>query len=1259
MSPRRPTTDRTGSDTASLSIRAPRRLRFPAAVLALAVVLGASVVGVTWSNGADADPPVALSAASPGTATADAQSTAAPQPTGVPSQLRVGGDDAPLAVGPTDARFSWVPATGTQSAYRVVVASSEAAAAAGDGDVWDSGNVRSSATQGIAYAGRALEPASRYWFAVRTAGPDGDASPWSAPMTFGTTVADWDAVPIWAPTTGAAWSDYTVSTRLTVDARATGISFRAADAANGYLWQFRPDDDTLVPFVQHAGVYTAGRAVDLGAAGVDLRTGTDAAVSISAVGDRLRTTVDGVLVDDRRDGTFASGWVGVRTGKGERGTLDGLRVTGPTGAALWHATAKGSTSSLPCVTQRDERITVPAGRSCVYDPWADYSLSTSFVATKGATGLVFRAQDDRNGYLWQVDTQRSRLLPYVRVRGSYRALTPVPLGTDVVAGRKYTIRIDLRGSSIRTTFQGKRVDSRTDRTFRRGLVGFRTGAGETVTATSYVVTDPTGAAVYTAGPHASDFSCATVTAEGALVVPRSSQCLVRSHEPDWTFARRSFTLPAGTISWATMWSTGTSPEPARQYVYRAQVNGAFAAAGPVRSIGAEVRYDATDVTALVHAGAENVVGLLAHTERDRRLLAQVVVAYDDGRRITIGTDGAWRTLDGSAAIRPGAPVGTGYFTAPSEDIDTAAYPDGWDRPGFDASGWRAPASRTRFATSSLQPSPLEPIVQSGHQAVRTVASGSGRLLLDFGRTWMGSVRLDTTTAGDRDVRVEYAETLTAAGTALAVTRGENRQRDHYRLHAGADAVAGWGLRVFRYVELTGLPTGTTAADVTALALHSPVSTGTFASSDDALDEVVQFSAGTLESTTLGMYVDSWKRERAPYEADAYIQQIAQAAVDGHSASAEYTTRWLLAHPTWPTEWPLFDALAVHAAWQETGDTREITANWTALQRTLLTSSIDRRTGLVDHDEHDDIVDWPKGERDGYVRTRVNTVVNVLTYRDLATMAEMAKAIGHTAESRSYAAKATALRAAINDRLWDPAVGAYRDGLTADGKPVRHWAVHATAFALALGVADSTTTPRAGAYLAKRGMVCSVYCAAFLVPALFESGQGRTAVSLLTATGERSWRNMIATGAGSTMEAWDTRIKDNTTYSHPWGASPTASVATGLFGLRPTAATWSSFEVAPHPGGLRWASITRPTARGDVTAGFRTAGSDVVVSVRVPAASTATVRLPGTDDTGVVWVDGERGERHDGTVRLGPGCHTVSTSSSDDASHDQAPGDVCG
>jgi hypothetical protein len=1253
MSPRRPTTDRTGTDTAPTEVRAPRRVRVLAAALALAVVLGVAVVGGTRSTGADADPPVALSAVAPRVA------GTVPQPTGVPSRLRVNGDDAPMAVAPADVRLSWVPATGTQSAYRVVVASTEADAAAGQGDVWDSGNVRSASTQGIAYAGSTLAPASRYWFAVRTAGPDGDASPWSEPMTFGTTVADWDAVPVWAPTTGAVWSDYTVSTRLTVDARAMGISFRAADAANGYLWQFRPDNDTLVPFVQHSGRYTAARAVDLRAAGIDLRTGTDVAVSISAVGDRLRTTVDGVLVDDRRDGTFASGWVGVRTGKDERGTLDGLRVTGPTGAALWQATATGSTTSLPCVTQRGERITVAAGRTCVYDPWADYSLSTSFVATTGATGFVFRAQDDRDGYLWQVDTQRSRLLPYVRVRGAYRALTSVPLGADVVAGRKYTIRIDLRGSSIRTTFQGRQIDSRTDRTFRRGLVGFRTGAGETVTARSYAVTDPTGAAVYTAGTHASDFSCATVTTDGALVVPRSSQCLVRSHEPDWTFARRSFTLPAGTISWATMWSTGTSPEPARQYVYRAQVNGAFAAAGPVRSIGSEVRYDSTDVTALVHAGTENVVGLLAHTERDRRLLAQLVVAYDDGRRITIGTDGTWRTLDGTAAIRPGAPVGTGYFTAPSEDIDTAAFPDGWDRPGFDATGWRAPVSRSPFAAGAVQPSPLEPIVQSGHQAVRTVASGNGRLLLDFGRTWMGSVRLDTTTVDDRDVRVEYAETLTAAGTALAVAPGENRQRDHWRLHAGADPVAGWGLRVFRYVELTGLPTGTTAADVTALALHSPVSTGAFASSDDALDEVVQFSAGTLESTALGMYVDSWKRERAPYEADAYIQQIAQAAVDGHSASAEYTTRWLLAHPTWPTEWPLFNALAVHAAWQETGDTREVTANWAALQRTLLTSSIDRRTGLVDHDEHDDIVDWPKTERDGYVRTRVNTVVNVLTYRDLVTMSEMARAIGHTAEARSYAAKATALRAAINERLWDPSVGAYRDGLTADGKPVRHWAVHATAFALAFGVADGTTTPRAGSYLAKRGMACSVYCAAFLVPALFESGQGRAGVSLLTATGERSWRNMIATGAGSTMEAWDTRIKDNTTHSHPWGASPTASVATGLFGLRPTAATWSSFEVAPHPGGLRWASITRPTARGDVAAGFRASGSDVVVTVRVPAASTATVRLPGTDDSGDVWVDGERDAGHDGTVRLGPGCHTVSTAAADGADDGQVPGDVCG
>ena len=62
----------------------------------------------------------------------------------------------------------------TQASYRVVVATTAAKAAAGQGDVWDSGEVASSA-QAVDYAGPALASRTRYFWSVRV------ASEWAAP----------------------------------------------------------------------------------------------------------------------------------------------------------------------------------------------------------------------------------------------------------------------------------------------------------------------------------------------------------------------------------------------------------------------------------------------------------------------------------------------------------------------------------------------------------------------------------------------------------------------------------------------------------------------------------------------------------------------------------------------------------------------------------------------------------------------------------------------------------------------------------------------------------------------------------------------------------------------------------------------------------------------------------------------------------------------------------------------------------------------
>ena len=79
----------------------------------------------------------------------------------------------------------------------------------------------------------------------------------------------------------------------------------------------------------------------------------------------------------------------------------------------------------------------------------------------------------------------------------------------------------------------------------------------------------------------------------------------------------------------------------------------------------------------------------------------------------------------------------------------------------------------------------------------------------------------------------------------------------------------------------------------------------------------------------------------------------------------------------------------------------------------------------------------------------------------------------------------------------------------------------------------------------RGMACSVYCAAFLIKALYDGGDGQTALDLMTAEDQHSWMNMIKLGAGATAEAWDPALKPNMTYSHPWAASPAFNVPSGV------------------------------------------------------------------------------------------------------------------
>ena len=91
----------------------------------------------------------------------------------------------PLGIDVTKPRLSWTLASDQrgvkQTAYQILVASSAAALAADQGDLWDSGRVPSDETAHVAYAGAPLASRQRAFWKVRVWDTAGEPSAWSEP----------------------------------------------------------------------------------------------------------------------------------------------------------------------------------------------------------------------------------------------------------------------------------------------------------------------------------------------------------------------------------------------------------------------------------------------------------------------------------------------------------------------------------------------------------------------------------------------------------------------------------------------------------------------------------------------------------------------------------------------------------------------------------------------------------------------------------------------------------------------------------------------------------------------------------------------------------------------------------------------------------------------------------------------------------------------------------------------------------------------
>ena len=468
---------------------------------------------------------------------------------------------------------------------------------------------------------------------------------------------------------------------------------------------------------------------------------------------------------------------------------------------------------------------------------------------------------------------------------------------------------------------------------------------------------------------------------------------------------------------------------------------------------------------------------------------------------------------------------------------------------------------------------------------------------------------------------------------------------------------------FRYAEVEGAQETLVADDFTQLAFHTywDEEASSFKSNNNILDQVWDLCKYSIKATTFnGLYVDG-DRERIPYEADAYLNQLSHYTTDREFAIARRTIEYFMQHPTWPTEWQQHVPLLIYADYMYTGNSELVERYYEALKHKSL-YELSNEDGLITSAKVDaafmkklgfpdgykkpltDIVDWPganfnrsktKGERDGFVFKPYSTVINSFFYENMKIMAEFAQILGKTQEALDFEYRAAKAKKAVNEQMFDKERGVYVDGIGTD-----HASLHANMMPLAFGLVPEEHYDSVVEFVKSRGMACSVYGAQFLMDGLYNAGEADYALDLLTDTSDRSWYNMIKIGSTITLEAWDNKYKNNLDWNHAWGAVPANVIPRGLWGIKPKTPGFGIATIKPQMSKLKSSEIEVPTVRGTIKGKYTYNGARLqTYEIEVPGNMVAEFSLNNLEGKDLIH-NGEKVPSAFESIRLAPGKHII-------------------
>jgi alpha-L-rhamnosidase len=676
-----------------------------------------------------------------------------------------------------------------------------------------------------------------------------------------------------------------------------------------------------------------------------------------------------------------------------------------------------------------------------------------------------------------------------------------------------------------------------------------------------------------------------------------------------------------------------------------------------------VYYQTYDVTKMLRQG-DNALGAILSdgwysgyiwAGRDTygtvpKLCVQLRIEYSDGTQQTVATDDTWKLSYGP--IREGD-------VQQGETYDARLEMPGWDSAAFNDSAWQPV---TVWAAPNLQigVSPSPPVqAQQEITPVQMTQPQPGVYVYNLGQNLAGWVRIKATGNAGTKIVLRHSGWLNPDGTIYTNYLREARAIDAYYLKGGGPEIyePSTTYHGFQYVEVTGYPGTPTLDDVTGIECRSTLPmTGAFACSDARLNKLYNNALWTMRDNLVDVPTGCADRaERLGWCAKTPLVTTWMYAlgmgdfsskwmvdlVDSQSLSAnESGAAFLQVAPFWgDVESPGWsdDGISVpYGLYKAYGDTGIIQKHYDAMARYIgyiqsklvnnlrpANLGIAADTNFVGYGDWLAITQNREGNADIF-----NTLLNGASVK---MMAEMANAIGRTADAAAYRTLFANMQAAFNS-AYVSSQGVVRDDSQMEyALALYHGFIPTNKISMSvsnlandiLNKSHQQTFPDAlGNYptIPPGHLTTGFHGSRALLPVLSQYGRNDVAYGLLLTDTYPSWLYPITLGATTTWERWDGWTPDKgfqnpgmNSFSMP---DLMASLGEWLFnyvgGIGQQGTGFKNSVIKPYIGaGLTWAQAAYDSIHGTIAVRWEKSGGALVVNVTIPANTSATVSLPGS------------------------------------------------